>query len=354
MAHGRAPRAAWTSKGARVETKAHHVLIGGLVLVFTAAFFGFMIWLARIDVNKATAIYDIYFSSSVAGLGVGGDVRFNGIKVGEVKDITIDRKDPRNVRVRVEIDGNTPIRADSIAELNLQGITGVSYVMINPGTPDATLLKPGSSPPPIIPSRPSRIAELFQGAPDLLNRLISLTDRTSAFLSPENEKSLTAILADLRDVTGAISARKGEIQRIIDSTDTTMLEVSQAAKTVREMSSRLDRVSTEAETTMVAIRKASGDVGTIVNGDLRSLIVETRQSVNSFDGLAKSLDGMVRENREPIRVFTSDGLAEFRRLVEDTRILVANLSRVASRLEDNPSEIFFGIKDPEFRPGGRQ
>src|SRR3546814_2913658 len=82
-----------------METRAHHLLIGSFMLVFVAAIIMFTLWLAKAREDQEIARYNIFFNGSVAGLGVGGDVRFNGIKVGNVSQITIDREDTSRVRV---------------------------------------------------------------------------------------------------------------------------------------------------------------------------------------------------------------------------------------------------------------
>ena len=93
-----------------METRASHVLIGGFVLLVIVGLFAFVIWLARVQIDREFARYDIYFEGSVAGLGIGGDVSYRGIKVGTVISITVNPDDPSRVRVIVEIGSDTLIR----------------------------------------------------------------------------------------------------------------------------------------------------------------------------------------------------------------------------------------------------
>ena len=157
-----------------METRAHHLLIGSFMLAFLVLIVAFALWLAKTEVDREVARYNIYFSGSVAGLGVGGDVRFNGIKVGSVSQILIYRVDTSRVRVIAEVAGDTPIKEDSEATLQLQGITGVSFVQISPGSREAAILPVVSgrdmSKYPTIRSRTSAIEALFEAAPDLATR----------------------------------------------------------------------------------------------------------------------------------------------------------------------------------------
>src|SRR3546814_15962777 len=63
------------------------------------------------------------------------------------------------------------------------------------------------------------------------------------------------------------------------------------------------------------------------------------------------IQAMVDENRAPIQAITTDGFGEFRRFITEARILVSSLSRVAQRLEDDPSAVLFGNRDAEYKIG---
>ncbi|MGI9303331.1 MAG: MlaD family protein, partial [Gammaproteobacteria bacterium] len=86
-----------------METRASYLLIGGFVLAVIAAGFAFVVWLAKVEFDREFTQYDIYFDGSVAGLGLGGDVRYRGIKIGAVTAIGVDPADPARVRVTVEL-----------------------------------------------------------------------------------------------------------------------------------------------------------------------------------------------------------------------------------------------------------
>lgn len=329
-----------------METKAHHVLIGGFVLAFVAAIFGFVIWLARIDLTKKVDLYDIYFFGSVAGLGIGGDVRFNGVKVGSVNSIVLDPDDPQRVKVTVEVEGGTPVRTDSYAQLDLQGITGVSFVQIVAGTSHAPLLAKEGASRPVILSRSSNIAKLVEGAPQLIGRMIEVVDRIANILNPDTQADLIRIVGDLRKMTEMLASRDEAFGRIVDNFDTTSTEVVAGSKQLREFAGRLNKLTSEAEKTLQGLN-------TLTNQDGRALVADIRQTSQSVNLLTKEVHALIAENRKPLGDFATDGLTDFRRLLDEARILVGNLQRVANRLEDNPSQIIFGARDSEFRPNSR-
>ena len=96
-----------------METRANYILIGAFTLAGIIGAFGFLLWLAKIDVDRQYAYYDVLFDN-VAGLSSAGDVRYNGLPVGQVVDLRLDADDPAKVRVRLELDATTPVRTDTV------------------------------------------------------------------------------------------------------------------------------------------------------------------------------------------------------------------------------------------------
>lgn len=321
-----------------METRAHNVLIGAFVLVFVAAIFVFIVWLAKAKGDRDVALYDIIFTDAVSGLALGGDVRFNGIKVGSINRIAIDHEDPTRVRVTVEIDADVPVREDSTATMQLQGITGVTYVQISGGTQASARVEPSVEfPYPVIRSRPSQITELVEQLPKLLERSTQLVDRGNALLDDENRQNLAAALGDLRQVTQAMAGRAETLGKAID-------ELSAASAGVGELVRRGNRVAEELSATMSVARGTMAGADQLIDG-------EVRETVASIGRVAKDVSRLLGDNREALDAFTSDGLVEFRRFIEEARVLVQNLGRVATKIEENPSQVFFGSNESEFKPG---
>lgn len=325
-----------------METRAHHLLIGSFMLAFLVAIVAFVLWLAKSEVDREIARYNIFFTGSVAGLGVGGDVRFNGIKVGSVSQILIDRDDTSRVRVVAEVDADTPIRADSEATLQLQGITGVSFVQISPGSREATILPVVAgrdlSKYPTIRSRPSAIEALFEAAPDLVTRAAQV-------LSDQNLQNIGGFIADLRSLSQTLASRQDAISGAVDSFSRTSADIAKAASAAQDIATKLDRVMTEAEATLKSTNR-------LLDGDASAAARDARQAMAQMNTLLAGVQGMIEENRVPVHTMSTEGFGEFRRLMAETRILVASLARVAQRLEDNPSAVLFGNRDAEYRNEG--
>ena len=170
-----------------METKASHLVIGTFVLFVVAGIFGFVIWLAKLQIDREFSEYFVYFDGAVSGLSDGADVLFDGIPVGCVQDIRINPDNNGRVRIHVEIDANTPVREDSIAVLQFKGITGVSQLLIESGTQESPMVKPTRERPiPEIASKPSQFEQIFEGAPEVVASLLELITRANYLLNREN------------------------------------------------------------------------------------------------------------------------------------------------------------------------
>jgi len=342
-----------------METRAHHLLIGSFLLLFLLGILGFALWLAKTQLDREIARYNIFFTGSVAGLGQGGDVRFNGIKIGNVSQISIDREDTSKVRVTINVAADTPIRADSVASLELQGITGVSFVQINSGTKAAELLPARYSEDvselPEIRSRNSSIAELFEAAPDLVNR-------AARIMSDQNIDNIGGIIGDIRQLTITLASRQETLTRAIDGFDRTSADIAIAARAARDVAEQFGGIVKEANSTLVAARNTLEATTKLIEGDATATVKDAQVAVQDIRGAMQQLDAvlstvneLVAENRAPINAITTDGFGEFRRFIAEARILVGSLARVAQRLEDDPSAVLFGNRDAEYRSeGGRR
>lgn len=324
-----------------MEISARYVAVGLFTVLVVMAGFGYVFWKTKAGFDRSTALYDIYFDAPVSGLTMAGEVQFNGIKVGQIKEIAVVSDRPDKVRVRVEIDENTPVRKDSVAKLEPKGITGVTFVQILGGSVESPPLTGTSERPvPIIPSMRSELAELFSAAPRLLERAIEVMENLNAVLGPDNRQALSDTLANVRDLSATLAAQRGVIAETID-------DASVAAKNFAAASGRLDEIFTRAESTfekadqaMASARETFDRAGVFIDEDLAL-------AARSFRELAENINNAVDEASPGLAAFSNEGLSNLNRLLRDASHLAASLERLAWRLESDPQSLLFGVRVPE-------
>lgn len=219
-----------------METRASFITVGVFVLLFLTGIVSAVVWLARIDVSSDLTQYDILFEGSVTGLQVGNAVRYRGVPVGSVQSIAINPDNVEQIRVTIEVPADTPIKEDTEAALEFQGITGVAFVQLTGGTNAAPkLVAQRGEGNPIIPSRPSSLQEVIEQAPELINRFIAVVDRANAILSPQNQASIERTLANVAALSDGLADSSGDIQRILAEGSSAIVELRQAVATTETL-----------------------------------------------------------------------------------------------------------------------
>jgi len=202
-----------------METRAPYALIGLFVLAIIAAVFGFVYWLHNTGGLTERAFYRVRFENSVSGMLVGAAVLFNGIRVGEVTDLKLDPANPNQVVATIGVTVGTPVRADTKAGIEFQGLTGIAVVALNGGNPAAPALVATGGQPPVIAADPMAWQTMTQAARTVLQRLDTILSENSAdFKSAisnintfaealaRNSNKVDGIVAGLERMTGGGAA----------------------------------------------------------------------------------------------------------------------------------------------------
>jgi len=333
-----------------METRGRHFLIGMTVLIFVAAFFAMAIWLTRADFDEKIHTFRISFQGSVTGLGIGGDVRYRGIRVGEVVDISIDPADPARVQTLVEIDGSVPIRQGDVAKLTAQGITGLAFINIQGALAKNAPLTPVQGQEYAeIPSQASDLEKLFSDTPQLINRAILVAERLADFLGQDNQQNVQNILADVSAITRALADQQGRIDRVLAALEGASSDVSKTLASARNVADRSVTLVDEAGKTMRGVRQAAGTFNSVMGRDVKTLVAELRASNRDLKKLLGSASGLVGDNSSAIEDFATDGLGDVRRLVTEARLLVASMQRVMERLETGGAQSLLGLEGAEVK-----
>lgn len=300
-----------------METRARYVLVGVFTLLSFLAALGFTLWLAKVQVDRAYTQYDIVFDT-VAGLGQASAVRYNGVTVGKVVSIALDREDAARVRVRIEVDATTPIREATIATLATQGVTGVAFVALEGGSADSPRLR--VEPPAevaVIASKPSVLQDLLTEAPDLLAEANSLMRDFRAFATPENRAAIAEILRNVESATARIDNVAMRTEAILMRAEGTL---------------------SQADAALLAAQGAFASADDLIASDLPAILRGLEAAVSSFGRAASGFDD-----------FTRSGLPQFSSFATEARSLVANINALTSRISSDPGRFLLGNQTPEYR-----
>ncbi|EKS36347.1 MAG: phospholipid/cholesterol/gamma-HCH transport system substrate-binding protein [Afipia broomeae] len=241
-----------------METKANFVLIGAFTLAVVAAAFGFVFWFQNLGAAAQRVPLRIVFEGAASGLRTGGNVNFNGIKIGEVTSIKLD--DPKRVVVIANVDKNAPIRKDSLVGLEFAGLTGVSSVSLKGGSIEAGGVPVAEDGVPTLTADPNAIQDIGEAVRGVLQNVNKLV--------LENQETLHNSMTNIEVFSKSLAANSARIDSIMAGVDGLMGEKGElqaAAKSFRELADNLDKRS----------------AGLIIDG--RRTLADISRAVNNFD-----------------------------------------------------------------------
>lgn len=294
-----------------METRANYALIGLFTLAVIAASFLFVYWVSSPGRSGSQQTYKIIFTGSINGLGRGGWVMFNGVRVGDVKDINLVPQDPQHVYALISIDSRVPIRADTEARLESTGLTGVSVVALIGGRPDAAPLpKAPDGGPGVIYAENSGFQDLLESARHIAGQASDLLDKG------------TKLAGDADTIVKAVDPN--QVKSIVNNVTT--------------LSNKLNAATDKADGVLTNLN------GFLATSDSKGAFGEVADAAKSIHKLADDLDARSKELFANLNRFSSTGLRQYEALAIDGRKTLAEIDQAVHSIEDNPQQFIFGKK----------
>ncbi len=202
-----------------METRARYALIGLFILAVIATTFGFVYWLENKGGFAERETYQIKFQGSVSGLLIGSAVLFNGIRVGEVTGLGLNADAPQDVIATIAVARGTPIRSDTVVNIETQGLTGGAAVALKGGSASSPLAAGDGGAPALLIAAPQAGQDWTQAARDAFQRVDDILQQNSESLHSaiknidtfadalaRNSDKVDGILAGLERMTGGSSS----------------------------------------------------------------------------------------------------------------------------------------------------
>jgi len=308
-----------------METRSNQILVGSVTLGLIAAVVIFIVWLTQVS-EGGSKKYDVFFTQSVEGLAKGSGVTFSGVPVGQVESINLEPQSPQFIRVRVSVSAETPVLEGSTATIR-STFTGISTIQIDP--PETPPPGQPRRPPreircpennaasecpygvPVIPTRPGALGQLLNTAPELLERVSTLTERLTDLLSDRNQESLAGILDNLEEVSRSLAERSPEIAA-------TLAEARIAIRQAGDAAEQFGRLA--------------GTTNDLLDREGRPLMADLRRTLRSADQSMQQLEAAIGEARPGVQAFTTQTLPEVGQLMRDLRATSESLRDITDRL----------------------
>lgn len=278
-----------------METRAGYMVVGGFVLLTFGGILAFFLWLAKTDLEYKVDYFTIYFPGSVTGLTIGGSVNYLGVPVGNVKNIELDANNLEVVNVTVAIKESIPIKEDTYAILELQGLTGYKFVQLYGGSADSPRLKvkPGER-YPVIHSRYSGVEEIMTTLPRMVNKFTNLVDRINATFNEENRKRFTEALKNINELSERLAESAGPLKELVEDTSHAMKtfdhEMKDFSKTAQGSLRSVNSVADEIQTYLNANQIALDTITQTGSYELIQTLKETRDMMTKATGFFEKVE----------------------------------------------------------------
>lgn len=331
-----------------METRSNQVLVGSITLGLVAALVLFIVWLSQVS-DGGEKTYDVFFQQSVEGLAKGSSVTFSGVPVGQIQSINLEPASPQFIRVRITVREDTPVLEGSTATIRGVGFTGVSQIQLDPPEnpqpgqprrPRREIRCPDQNPQsecpygvPVIPTKPGALGQLLNTAPELLERVSTLTERLTELLSDRNQESIAGILDNLEEVSRSLAERSPEIASTL----------AEARVAIRQAGDAADQIG-----------RLAGTTSNLLDQDGRPLINDLRHTLRSAEQSMTQLQGAIGDARPGIQAFSNQTLPEVGQLIRDLRATSESLREITDRLNQRGiGGVIGGQTLPDYQPGRR-
>lgn len=300
-----------------MEREANYAAVGAFVLLLMTMAGLFVYWYSKGRESRDYQRYEIYFEGSVSGLTRGSTVRYLGVDVGRVLDLRIDKRAQARVQVIADIDTSAPVTDNTVAELSLQGVTGLLYIDLVTKRPTMQLGGlVASESYPVIPSVRSSFDVFVSSLPSLVSSAGQVADRVNKLLNDESIASVKSMLANLDQTSQGLPGIAREFDQLVR-------EMRGAAAEVKGVAASLRGVSETA------------------GPDLAATLARVRVVAENLANTSGRLDRLLADNSDDFRSLTRDSLPELERLLRDSRAAASEFAQLSRSLKENPSQIIY-------------
>ena len=310
-----------------MENRSHALMTGFFTIALLVAAVMAGLWLNRDKVEWVP--YQIATTQSIPGLNPQAAVRYRGLEVGKVDEITFDPTTSGRILIRLSVDPEAPVTTTTFASLGYQGVTGIAFIQLDDDKTGSPLLKTDKERVAVIPLRPGFLDQLEKRGLVILEKTEELMTRADNLLSPENQKTMLAAFENVSKTAEAY----GEIPRQLEPT-----------------LARLPELTRKAEQSMASFNDLSNSATSMTRN-----FDQLATNLQAPDGPIARLNTTVDRVGGSLEAVTSDlelkTLPHLVAMTDEARTSLRAVRRTATSLTDRPQSILFGAPDGEPGPG---
>jgi phospholipid/cholesterol/gamma-HCH transport system substrate-binding protein len=317
-------------------------MIVGIILAISV-----VIWLGVTNYLEKGLLYATYFDESVQGLDKDSPVKYRGVTIGKVHEISV-APDGELIQVLLKIENKPSLqrsREKIIAQLKSVGITGLMFIELDTrkaGLPDLSPKINFLSDYPVIATHPSDISLLFQsldnvlaamGAVDLNEMFQKIATTLNTINGAINKAQIGEISSQLQNTLNLLNQRLASEKwiAIMDST-------TQAAERINTFSDTANMAVTRLDRTLLSVEQLVETNGPLIHHSIKEL----KQSITAVHQLIGSGELLIEQTG-----YSVEGInMELLRIMQRINTAVEVLNQFSERITAHPPQLLWGQPMP--------
>ena len=325
-----------------MATRAQQIRLGIFFLVSLAVLALFFSVVAGSHLLSQRDTYYIEFTDMpISGLNKGASVKYLGLSIGRIEDISIAPDDLATVVVEISIDkerAENAIRTDTEARMASLGITGLKYIELFGGSDTAQVLSPGAT----IAASATFFSNLQERAEVLSSKIEQSVDKLNALLSSENQRTFTDMLRQTGDLVATANALVQDNRSAFDETAANMVATSRslvqtsatlaaAADSLHVLfeGAKLQQIVDDLQVTMHKLRQQ-------MDGPIPLLVAKIDTVVGNVDRTFVGIDQTVGASRQNLL-----------RAMQDLEETLQNIRETTEIIRENPAVLIRGSRSAD-------
>jgi phospholipid/cholesterol/gamma-HCH transport system substrate-binding protein len=304
-----------------MENRAHALAAGLFTLLLGIAVIATALWFSGQAVENDE--YMLVSEHPVSGLNTQAPVRYRGVTVGKVVNINFDPTNPRAILVKILVQSGTPITEGAYAQLGSQGVTGLSYVMLDDDGKKPAPLRSDGGQLPRIPVKPSFMDTLTTSGQDMVANFNVVAQRVNTLLGDDNQKQLLTTLSHVDQATARFSSLAASMDPAIKALPAVITDTGAALKRADALLASIDR------------------------------------RLDSFERAANGAERLTADGSMLMDTVLTESVPRLNVLLEDIQRSSRGLERLLQEVNDQPQSLIFGRNtmppgpgEPGFRAAG--
>ena len=287
-----------------MENKAYAFAAGLFTILLGMAVVGAALWFSGDTVENEEYVLESH--SPVSGLNPQAPVRYRGVTVGKVLSISFDKNDSRAILVKIQVQAGTPITQGAYAQLGSQGVTGLSYVMLDDDGKKPAPLKSDTGELPRIPVKASFMDTVASSGEEMIVNFNAVAKQVNALLSDDNQKQLVSTLAHVDQATTRFTSLANAMEPAVKALPGVMNDAG------------------------IALKRAD------------ALIANIDKRLDTFERTAKSAEQLATSGAALSEAMLTETVPRLNVLLEDVQRSSRGVERLLYEINDQPQSLIFG------------